>query len=375
VLLTGAGLMIKSFLVERHPTGLGYNPVGVLSARFELKPARYDDSAQVRLFQQELMGRLRAQPGFHAASVESHLFLGAFIGHAGQVQLEGEPEPVSIERGPSHGYAVSADYFKLMEIPLLRGRGFSEQDRLGSPGVAVLNGEAAKRYWPNGEPLGKRLKVGEGPWLTVVGVAGDLSRRPMGSGFTPLLYTVAAQDAARPFRVLVRFRGDLETATTTLKAVARTIDPDEPVEDILTLEQDLALQLTPIRVMMYLLGGLGVIALGLAAFGIYGVMAYLVTRKSRELGIRAALGAEAGRLWRYVVSQGLRLTAVGVALGLVGAYFLTRALQRVLFNVRSTDPFVYGAVALLLAMIAVLACWGPARRATRVDPIEVLREE
>jgi ABC-type antimicrobial peptide transport system permease subunit len=197
----------------------------------------------------------------------------------------------------------------------------------------------------------------------------------MGSGSTPLVYTAAAQDAARPFRVLVRFRGDQETASTTLKAVARTIDPDEPVEDILTLEEDLALQLTPIRVMTYLLGGLGAIALGLAAFGIYGVMAYLVARRNRELGIRAALGAEAARLWRYVVSQGLRLTAFGVGLGLVGAFFLTRTLQQVLFNVRSTDPVVYGAVAGLLAIIAVLACWGPARRATRVDPIEVLREE
>jgi ABC-type antimicrobial peptide transport system permease subunit len=173
----------------------------------------------------------------------------------------------------------------------------------------------------------------------------------------------------------VRFRDDLETATTTLKAVARTIDPDEPVEDILTLEQDLTLQLTPIRVMMYLLGGLGAIALGLAAFGIYGVMAYLVARRSRELGIRAALGAEAARLWRYVVRQGLQLTAIGVGLGLIGAFFLTRTLQQVLFNVRSTDPFVYLTVASLLGIIAVLACWGPARRATRVDPIEVLREE
>jgi putative ABC transport system permease protein len=375
VLLTGAGLMIKSFLVERHPTGLGYNPAGVLTARFELQPARYDDSAQVRLFQQELVTRLAGQPGFPAAAVESHIFLGSFIGHSTRVQLEGESEPVSMERGPSHGSAVSTDYFRLMEIPVLRGRTFTGQDRIGSPGVAVVNGEAARRYWPNGDPLGKRLKIGEGPWLTVVGLVGDLSRRPMGSGFIPLVYTAAAQDAARPFRVLVRFRGDQETASTTLKAVARAIDPDEPVEDILTLEEDLALQLTPIRIMMYLLGGLGAIALGLAAFGLYGVMAYVVARRNRELGIRAALGAEAARLWRYVVSQGLRLTAFGVGLGMIGAFFLTRTLQQVLFNVRSTDPFVYGAVASLLALIALLACWGPARRATRVDPIEVLREE
>jgi putative ABC transport system permease protein len=376
VLLTGSGLMVKSFLVERHPTGLGYNPAGVLAARIELQAPRYDDPAQVRRFEQELLDRLRVQPGFEAPAIESHLFLGAFIGGHTRVHLEGAAEPVPMGRGPTHGNAVSPDYFRLLEIPLTRGRLFAPEDRPGTPEVAVVNQETARLYWPEGDPVGKRLRIDpEGPWLTVVGVVGDLSRRPMGRGTTPLLYTASAQEPARPLRVLVRFRGDLATAIATLKAVARTVDPDEPVEDILTLEQDLALQLTPIRVMMYLLGGLGVIALGLASFGIYGVMSYLVARRSRELGIRAALGAEASRLWRFVVGHAVRLALIGIVLGVGAAALLTRTLQGVLFNVRPGDPFVFSAVAVLLGGITIGASAGPARRATRVSPIEVLREE
>ncbi len=376
VLLTGAGLMIKSFLVERRSTDLGYNPVGVLTAQLQLQAPRYQDPRQVGEFQRELLSRLRSQPDFESAAIESHLFLGSFIGQNTLVQLDGEAGAVPMNRGPSHGNAVSADYFRLMEIPVLRGRTFTGEDRAGTQGVAVVNAETATQYWRDSDPIGKRLKIGrDGEWLTVVGLVGDLSRRPMGTGHVALLYTASAQEPPRPFRVMVRFRGDPASATTTMKAVVRTLDPDEPVEDILTLEEDLALQLTPIRVMMYLLGGLGAIALGLASFGIYGVMAYLVARRSRELGIRAALGAEAARLWRFVVAQGLRLTTVGIGIGLVAAVFLTRSLQGALFNVRSTDPFVFVAVAGLLAAIALLACWGPARRATRVSPMEVLREE
>jgi predicted permease len=375
VLLTGAGLMIKSFLVERHGSGLGYNPESVLTARFQLAAPRYNDSAQVRRFQEDLLTRLVVQPAFESAAAEAHLFLGSFLGTATRVQLEGAAEPVPMGRGPTHGAAVTPDYFQLLEIPVARGRVFTAEDRAGAPGVAVVNHETARLYWPDGDPVGKRLRIGSGPWLTVIGLVGDLSRRPMGTGSTPMLYTAAGQDAGRPFRVLIRFRGDVPSASTTLKAVARTVDADEPVEDVLTMEEDLALQLTPIRLMMYLLGGLGAIALALAAFGIYGVMAYLVARRSRELGIRAALGAQAARLWRYVVGHGLRLALIGVTLGLVAAVFLTRTLQGVLFNVRANDPFVFAIVAVGLAGIAVLASWGPARRATRVSPMEVLRDE
>ena len=376
VLLAGAGLMIKSFLLERRTEALGYNPHGVLTARLELQAPRYGQPGQVLLLQQQLLERLHGQPMVDAAAIEAPIFLNSFIGQATRVQLEGAAEPVPMGRGPGHGNAVSADYFRLMEIPVLSGRGITATDIAGSPGVVVLNRQAASLYWPDLPALGQRLRIdANGPWLTVVGIVGDLANHPFGHGNIPLLYTAAAQESARPFRVLIRFHGDQTAAGLTLKAVSRTVDPDEPVEDLMTLEEDLALQVTPLRVMALLLGSLGAIALGLAAFGLYGVMAYLVARRTRELGIRAALGAEAGRLWSFVVARGLRLAVAGVALGTLAALGLTGVLRQALFNVRTSDPIVFLAVALLLVVTAVLACWAPARRATRVDPLVALRSE
>ena len=379
VLLAGAGLLIKAFLVERRIGQLGYNPRGVLTARLQLQAPRYDAPGQVLLLQDQLIERLRIQPMVDAAAVEHPVFLNAFIGASTRVLLEGVPEPVPMGQGPGHGNAVTSDYFRLMEIPILSGRGIRMIDRPGTPPVAVLNQQAATLYWPNAQPLGKRLRIGDGPWLTVVGIAGDVSNRPFGRGPIPLLYTAAAQESARPFRVMIRFHGDPVTAVATLKAVARTVDADEPVEDVMTLEADLALQVSPLRFMALLLGGLGAIALGLAALGIYGVMSYLVARRTRELGIRVALGADATRLRRYVVARGLRLALLGLAIGIPAALGLTRVLRRVLFTVSSSvgsaDPLVFGSVAVLLTGIASLACWAPASRATRADPLAALRAE
>jgi predicted permease len=279
-------------------------------------------------------------------------------------------------RGPGHGNAVSADYFRLMEIPIVSGRSILATDRSSAPPVVVVNHQAASLLWPGAEPMGKRLRIGEdGAWLTVVGVVGDVANHPFGRGSIPLLYTSAAQESARPFRLMIRFHGDPATAAATLKAVARTVDPDEPVEDVMTLEADLAQQVSPVRFMALLLGGLGGIALGLAAFGIYGTMSYLVTRRARELGIRMALGADGAGLRRFVMGRGLRLTVIGLLIGIPAAFGLTRLMRGLLFSVRPGDPVVFGTVALLLASISLLASWRPAQRATRVDPLEALRSE
>jgi putative ABC transport system permease protein len=379
VLLAGAGLLIKAFLVERRIGHLGYNPRGVLTARLQLQAPRYEDPGQVSLLQEQLIERLRAQPMIEAAAIEHPVFLNSFIGTSTRVLLEGAADPVPMGQGPGHGNAVTAEYFRLMQIPILGGRAIQPIDRPGAPAVAVLNRRAATMYWPNAEPLGKRLRIGDGPWLTVVGIAGDISNHPLGRGSIPLLYTAAAQESARPFRVMIRFHGDPVTAIATLKAVARTVDADEPVEDVMTLEADLAQQVSPLRFMAFLLGGLGVIALSLAAFGIYGVMSYLVARRTRELGIRVALGADATRLRRYVVGRGIGLALLGLAIGIPAALGLTRLLRGVLssmlFSVSSTDPLVFGSVAVLLTGIAALACWAPARRATLADPLVALRSE
>jgi predicted lysophospholipase L1 biosynthesis ABC-type transport system permease subunit len=259
---------------------------------------------------------------------------------------------------------------------MVSGRAISATDGPAVPPVVVVNEKTASLYWPGGQPLGKRLRIDEGgPWLTVVGVARDVSNHPFGRGPIPLLYTSLAQDSSRPFRLMIRFHGDPGTAAATLKAVARTVDADEPVEDVLTLEADLAQQVSPVRFMALLLGALGGIALGLAAFGIYGTMSYLVTRRTRELGIRMALGADGAGVRRFVVGRGLRLAVIGVGLGIPAAVGLTRLMQGVLFSVRSGDPVVFGAVAVLLTTISVLASWRPAQRATRVDPLIALRAE
>lgn len=375
VLLAGAGVMVKSFLAMRRTDNLGYNPKSVLTAQFALQAPRYEAPATVRLLQDQLLERLAVQPMVEAAAIEHPEFLNTFVGDTTRVRLEGAAEPVPMHRGPGHGAAVSPDYFQVLQIPVARGRAIEATDGPGAPGIVVVNQQAAAMLWPDQDPLAKRLRIGAGPWLTVVGVVGDVASRPYGRGALPFLYTSAAQGSARPFRALIRYRGDPGVLATTLKAVARTIDADEPVEDIMTLEANLASQVAPVRFMVLLLGGLSAIALALAALGIYGVMSYLVARRIRELGIRMALGAEAAQLRRYVLRRGLRLALFGVLIGLPAAFVLTRVLRRVLSVVSPNDPLVFALVPLLLAGIAVAACWAPAHRATRVDPLVALRAE
>ena len=376
VLLAGAGLMIKSFLVESRTADLGYNPHGVLTARMQLSAPRYQDPAQIRLLEEQLLERLRVQPMVEAATIERPVFLNAFVGHDTRIRLEGAAAPVPMGQGPGHGNAVAPDYFRVMEIPLVSGRAIAGSDGPAAPPAVVVNEKTAALFWPGQSALGKRLKIDEGgPWLTVVGVARDVDSHPFGRGAIPLLYTALAQDSARPFRVMIRFHGDEATAAATLKAVARTVDPDEPVEDVMTLDADLAQQVSPVRFMAMLLGALGGIALGLAAFGIYGTMSYLVTRRTREMGIRMALGADGAGLRRFVIGRGIRLAVLGLVLGIPAALGLTRLMRGVLFSVSPADPVVFGAVGMLLAGISVLACWRPAARATRVDPLIALRAE
>ena len=375
VLLAGAGLLVKSFLIARRTDNLGYNPRGVLSAELQLQAPRYDAPEQVRLMQELLMERLRVQPMVEAAAIEHPEFLGAFAGSSSRVTVEGGETPVPLGQGLRLGYAVSPDYFALLEIPLEAGRRFTLTDGPGAPPVALINRSSADLLWPGTSPLGKRLRLDREPWMTVIGVVGDIVASPLGRGNTPLLYMSATQRSARPFKVLLRYRGETATLATTLRAVARTVDADEPIEDVMTVEEGLARWISPVRFMVWLLAALGAVALLLSAFGIYGVMSYLVARRTREIGIRMALGAEAGDLRRYVLGRGLRLAAIGLSIGLPVAFGLSRLLRGMLFTVSPADPVVFASAALLLAGVAVAACWLPARRATRVDPLEALRAE
>jgi putative ABC transport system permease protein len=378
VLLASTGLLVKSFLVARRMDNLGYTPKQVLTAQLQLQAPRYAAPDAVRAAQEQLLERLRAQPMVEAVATQYNEFLGNFASRSSRVRLEGQAEPLSNEVAPRFAFAVSPDYFRVMRIPVVKGRGILASDRPGIQEVALITAAAAARVWPGQDPVGRRLRLGGeagGRWVTIVGVVADLVGSPLGRGQAMFMYTAAAQTPGRPFQILTRYRGDAGEMATTLRAVSRTVDADEPVEDVMPLEQFLRDSMAAVRFMVGLFAGLGALALALAAFGIYGVMSYLVARRTRELGIRLALGADAGRLQRFVVARGVRLALLGLLLGLPTALGVTRVLRRALYSVSPTDPVVFAAVALLLAGIAVLACLSPARRATRVDPLEALRAE
>lgn len=375
VLLAGAGAMVRTFITMRRTDHLGYDPKQVMTAQLQLQAPRYAEAGAVRLMQAQLLERLHAQPMVEAAAFEHHVFLNSFVGSDTRIQLEGATERVPMGRGPGHGFAVTPEYFSVMGLPIASGRGIASDDGPDSPTVAVVNRRTAELYWPGADPLGKHFRIDEGPWISVVGVVGDVPGSPYARGAGPFLYLSAAQQHARPFTVLVRYRGDAGVLGTTLKAVSRTVDADEPVEDVMTMEQSNARSIAPVRFMVTLLLIMGGIALALATFGIYGVMAYMVARRTRELGIRMALGAEARILRRWIMGHGLRLAVFGLAVGLPIALGLMPLLRRALFNMRPADPIVLAGVAALLAAMAVLASWQPARRATRVDPLVALRNE
>jgi putative ABC transport system permease protein len=376
VLLAGTGLILKSFLVVRRTDNLGYDPRGVLMASFQLLGPRYESAGRVGQFAEELLARVRVQPSVQGAAIEHTTFLGSFIGDRTEVRLEGSAEPLRNSEAPRFLHAVSPEYFDVMRIPVLKGRGIGAEDRPGTPAVAAVSAFTAERLWPGEDALGKRINLGSvrsGQWHTVVGIVGDVIGSPLGRTPGMLVYTAAAQGAARPFNLLLRHGDNAGTLGAELRAVARTLDPDQPVEDVMPMEDALARWIAPVRFMVTLFGGLGLLAATLAGFGIYGVLSYVVARRTRELGIRMALGAEVGHLRRYVVARGLRLAVIGLVIGLPAAWLLARALASILFTVHPGDPAVFALVAAALTVVVLLACWIPARRATRVNPVDALR--
>ena len=377
VLLAGAGLMIKTFLRAANVTDLGYDPRGVITTAVQVLQPHYDDPSQVGAFASTVEDRLSSIPGVTAASVEHTEFLGTFVGAFGNVTLEGSASAVADNIVPRFSKAVGPDYFRVLRIPLRRGRVINSSDRAGAPGVVIVNEAAAQALWPNADPIGKRLKLGQPnddrPWLTVVGVVASTVGSPLGrSRPTGFVYVPFAQQPGRPVSVLAR--APIELAPL-LRAEIRSIDADAAVDPLTTMEASLGSWIGPIRFFARLLGGLAVLAVALAALGIYGVMAYSVAQRTREIGIRMALGASARGIVRLVVGYGAVLTIVGLTAGIAGSYAMTGFLQGILFDTSATDPIVFAAVAVFLAMVSVAACYGPARRAVQVEPIVALRQE
>jgi len=372
VLLTGAGLLIKNFLtiLKINP---GVNTDNVLTMGITLPPAKYENDARRRAFYDELARRARSLPGVESAALINYAPLGQ--GDSSSIFLvEGVPDPPPGQQFDG-GYRVcTPDYFKTMGVPVVRGREFTEADTADSHRVIIVNETLAERFWPKGDALGKYIRFGPTRW-EVVGVVGDVKRQLL-RPITPDFYLPLAQHTWETMTLVARTRTQPLALTAAIRSEIQAIDRDQPVFDVISMAQVRDRMVMPFRVLGILLSGFGVFALILAATGIYGVMAYAASQRTREIGVRMALGAKRSDILKLlVVGQGIWMTAIGIIIGLAGAIGLTQVLKGMLFGVSAIELTTFAGVTLLLAAISLLACYIPARRAAKVDPMVALRYE
>lgn len=377
VLLVMAGLMIRSFakLTNIDP---GMSTANVMTMRVNRSPAKSKDGAQNAIFFQSVIDRVRTLPGIEAAGVASHM---PFVFT--------EEWPITVESAANAGVqtqsidtrTVSADFFTTMQIPVVGGHVFSAEDGPQGAPVVLVNQSMAERYWSSQDPLGKRIKIGnldsKSPWFTVKGVVKDSAQSALDQGTRPEIYFSLGQMAGRYRRMNLTVRTSVDPKSTlaAIQLAIREVDKDQPVYQVQTIEELIRDSVGTRRFALTILTLFAVLALVLAVSGIYGVISYSVTQRTQEIGIRMALGAEGRDVLRLVLVQFMRLTAVGVVLGLVGAYALTRLMASLLFGVTPTDLATFVVVPIVLALVALVACLIPARRATRVDPLVALRYE
>jgi predicted permease len=375
VLLVGAGLLTRSFarLLDVQP---GFAADQVLTAQVALPAIRYGDDARRQAMWTALLGRLRAMPGVRSAATTTSVpFAG--VGYW-SVTVEGRPRDRSPDSAPQDAqpYLVSDDYFKAMGIPLVRGRVIEARDGAGgAPGAAVVNEEMVRRFWPKGDPIGSRVTVDGETWLTVVGIARDTRQEELGGKPYAQLYLPAVLTPPSRVFLVVRAAGDPKALVGSVRAAVAAVDPELPVYDVQTMSERLATNVARPRVTAALVAIFGVVALALAAVGIYGVVAYSVTERTREFGVRLALGARSTDVIRLVVGQGVTPVLAGLAIGLTGAWFVSRVLASLLFGIGTNDPLTFAFVAIFLGAVALTAAYLPARRATRVDPLTALRSD
>jgi putative ABC transport system permease protein len=377
ILLVMAGLMIRSFakLTNIDP---GMSTANVMTMRINRSPAKSKDGSQNAIFFQNVIDRVKTLPGVEAAGVASHM---PFVFT--------EEWPVSVESVANAGAqtqsidtrTVSADYFTTMQIPLVGGQVFSAADGAQATPVVVVNQAMANRYWTNQDPLGQRIKIGnldsKSPWFTVKGVVKDSAQSALDQGIRPEIYFSLGQMAGRYRRMNLAVRTNVDPKSTlaAIQSAIREVDKDQPVYQVQTIDELIRDSVGTRRFALTILILFAALALVLAISGIYGVISYSVTQRTQEIGIRMALGAKGADVLRLVLGQFMRLTVVGVALGLAGAYALTRLMTSLLFRVTATDVTTFVLVSISLSLVALLACLIPARRATRVDPLVALRYE
>ena len=377
VLLAGAGLMVRSF-VEMMSADLGVRPEGVLTLQMSLPRAGYPEPAQRAQFYEQLVERVRAVPGVASAGVINYVPMDRSGNSSSQFHVEGEPAPPQDRRPYANYVVVSPGYFEAAGARLLRGRGFGGGDDERAPRVCVVNESLARRHFPAGDAVGRRIVISddEGPW-EIVGVSADVKNEDLDEQAELEFYRPLRQDPWYTMALVVRAGQGATPAglAPSVRGEVRALDAGLPVYNVRTMQDVVDEAVSPKRLTMFLMAFFAAGALVLAAVGLYAVMSYVVAQRRHEIGIRLALGAQGGDILRLVLTQGLVLTLAGLGLGLVGALMLTRVMASILYGVSATDPLVFGGVALALAGSALLACYLPARRATRVDPMVALRYE
>ena len=374
VLLVGAGLMIKSFW-RLQQTNLGFNPENVLAVSLTLPESRYPEDRQRASFFQEALARLQSVSGVQSAGATTSLPLTLSV-NGSDFRIEGQPEPEAGKELIINISSVSPGYFQTLGVPLMKGRDFSDRDNKDAPETAIINNDLARTYFPNEDPIGKRIKFTDTEtWISIVGVTGDVKQLGQDIGVKPEIYFPYLQVPAASMSVVVRTANEPLSLTGAVKTQIQIIDKDLPIDDAKTMQQLLANSRSGRRFNLILLTGFALVALVLAMVGIYGVMSYTVTQRTHEIGIRVAVGAQPRDVFRMVIGQGMMLAMIGVAFGLVGAFALTRLMKTMLFGVEATDPATFVSIALLLTGVALVACYIPSRRATKVDPLVALRYE
>jgi putative ABC transport system permease protein len=377
LLLVGSGLLVKS-LWRLQQTNPGIAPEALVSVEFDLPATTYNDAERASDFYSRVVTQVQSSPGVQSVSFGTNQPLS---GNAGSDPFAIEGRKLDPTNLTSAGWQlVGANYLKTLGIPLVKGRDFTLEDmQPGASPVAVINERMAARYWPNEDPIGRRITLGlprpDNPWIAIIGIARDVPHRAVDSKPEPDWYASRLVLPQRHRYMFVRSALPAATLTAAIRKEVAAIDPHQPLTSVKTMDQVISTTTAPRRFNALLLGVFAAIALLLAALGIYSVISYSITLRTREIGIRMALGANRPAILRMVLRKGIVLTLNGAAIGLAGAFALTRWMSSLLFGVSASDPATYVIVLLVALGAALLACSIPARRATRVDPLVALRYE
>ena len=376
VLLIGAGLTLRSVLALLK-TDPGFNSENLLTMNVVLPSAKYTDEPKRAAFYNDLIQRVRSTPGVESAAAVNYLPLGG-SNSSDAYLIEGEAEPPPGQENLGRYRVCTPGYFETMGIRVVKGRSFTDQDKVGAPLVVIINETFARKHWPNGDAIGKRIRsygpLDKAPWIEIVGVSQDV-KHELNIPVTPEYYLPYAQDVWGAMVVVARTKVDPASLASALRQQVWAVDKDQAVFDVQTMTEVRAISIGMYSSGSVMLGIFGGVALLLASVGIYGVMAFAVTQRTQEIGIRMALGARARDVLKLVINNGMKLALLGIVIGLAGSWALTRFMKGLLFGVEPTDLLTFSLVSLFLLAAALVACYLPARRATKVDPLVALRYE